>query len=76
MKKRFEVKVKVGYDDISFGFDELERAMGFAEVCLKTAIPNKKTDGTDEDIYVSITMNAIEMSNKKEEKEDELAVQA
>ena len=74
MKKRFNVKVKTGYDDISFGFEYMSDAMKFAETAMKSAIPYESADGTEHEVVITVSMHDIEI--KKEEESNELAVQA
>jgi hypothetical protein len=54
------VKVKQGYDDISFRFDTIRCAADFAHTCLMKAVAK---DGNDAVVI-------IELSKKEDKKED------
>lgn len=73
-RKRFNVKVKTGFDDISFGFEHMGDAMKFAQTAMESAIPYVSSDGTENEVTITVSMNDIEI--KKEEESNELAVQA
>ena len=76
-EKIFKVKVRTGYDAVSFSFYHMQAATLFAEKALETAIPYIDSDGVESEVMVTISMDDIKMKKEVEKKEaenNELAV--
>ena len=71
---KFEVNVKSGFDDVDFQFDNYDDALQFADLAMKNVKPYVNSDGKEMESIVTISMIPIEL--KKEDKDNELAVQA
>lgn len=71
---KFEVNIKTGYRDVDFQFDNYDEALQFVNLAMKTVKPYVNSDGEEMESIVTISMIPIEL--KKEDKDDELAVQA
>lgn len=65
-KYTYVVKVVQGYDDVSFEFETIEGASGFAQLCLEHLIPDEKDDAT-----VTITLSKKVEEEPEEEKVEE-----
>lgn len=71
---KFEVNVKAGYSDVDFQFDNYDDALQFADLAMKNVKPYVNSTGEEMESIVTISMIPIEL--KKEDNDNELAVQA
>lgn len=64
----YKVKVKQGYDDLTFEFNDIDEAAQFAQTCLEKCI---KTHGEFEDIHITITLDEVKSKFDKNGEESE-----
>lgn len=64
----YEVKVKMGYDDLTFKFDNADVAETFADTAFNSIVRDKNSEGKLMD--VTITINRYMTTRKEEEEED------
>ena len=64
----YEVKVKMGYDDLTFKFDNADVAETFATTAFNSIVRDKNSEGNLMD--VTITINRYMTTRKEEEEED------
>lgn len=64
----YEVKVKMGYDDLTFKFDNADVAETFADTAFRSIVRDKNSEGNLMD--VTITINRYMTTRKEEEEED------
>lgn len=70
-KTRYTVRVKVGYDDVSFNFYSYRKALEFADTAMQSVIATEKANGEKHDPEIKITMEPITITPENNEKEEE-----
>ena len=54
----YKVKVKQGYDDLTFEFNDIDEAAQFAQTCLERCVD---THGEFESTHVTITLDEVKL---------------